>query len=355
MTSSIWYAARQAELQQWSPFLDVQTQVESHGASIGEVVDISCGFVTPWQLHILARVYQTSKVWYSFGFPIGYAPYAFWPTGFVDLEQQSPGVGPYANPANFIASASCAGTPADTLHVMVTDYLTEKIWHTGRYSIGQWSGDYVDVSAQTQADLPFGERRVRHNALRAACALNVQTYDLHVLMIDTYGNLLHTIRPHGGAGENWTFPFGVVQAQTSVHGQNIGAIAQTACSCNANGDLHVIAIDSATSRLWHTIRLANGSWPYPLGQVTLPVGAITTASCSTDSQGHLHVVAFDNSSSKLWRTMRDASGGWPVLEDVFAHSGAIPNLGSGRAVRSISCTTDPADNLHVFAADAFIL
>lgn len=350
MTSSIWYTASQSELPEWSPFQDVQTQVESHGtSSIGEVMDVSCGFIPPEQLHILART-DSSRVWYTFGFPVGYPPYAFWPTAFVDMEQQTPGIGPYADPANSVTDASCAGSPSGVVQVTVVDYLLQKVWHTVRYSIGQWWGQYQDVTTLTRANLSPAQlhnARFRHPAFRVASAVNPTSRDLHVLLVDVNEALFHTIRLGAGSAMNWTFPFGEIPAQ-------VGKVAQVSCACNSSGDLHVIVIDSA-GRLSHTIRLADGSWPYPFGQVaTIPAGTITTASCATDSKGQLHVVAFDSSSSKLWRTTRDAGGGWSISEDMFTQTGAIPNAGIGRTVRSISCAADPADNLHVFVANGFI-
>jgi tyrosinase len=50
----------------------------------------------------------------------------------------------------------------------------------------------------------------------------------------------------------------------------IGPTPRVAAACNAQGDLHVLAIDQ-NDGLWHTIRAADGSWPYPLGDVQAAV------------------------------------------------------------------------------------
>ena len=49
------------------------------------------------------------------------------------------------------------------------------------------------------------------------------------------------------------------------NGNSIGNMADIACATNSAGDLHVLVI--ANSRLYHTIRKADGSWPYPFGDV----------------------------------------------------------------------------------------
>src|SRR5215211_6402236 len=99
--------------------------------------------------------------------------------------------------------------------------------------------------------------------LRAACAANGQG-DLHVLPIDNNGGLWHTIRDANG---NWPFPFGDVLVAT---GGNIGPTQQVACAA-AGGELHVLAIDN-NGGLWHTIRAANGNW-VPFGDVLAVTGA----------------------------------------------------------------------------------
>jgi kumamolisin len=103
-----------------------------------------------------------------------------------------------------------------------------------------------------------------------ACATN-QAGDLHVLAIDEKDGLWRTIRKADGS---WPFAFGDVQAQTRLIGPNpgIGPIKYAACATNQAGDLDVLAIDEKDG-LWHTIRKADGTWPFAFGdvQAALPI------------------------------------------------------------------------------------
>jgi hypothetical protein len=67
----------------------------------------------------------------------------------------------------------------------------------------------------------------------------------------------------------WPYPFIDVTAKTSQQGPSLDVIF-TACAANQAGDLHVLASDVA-GKLWHTILLANGSWPFPFGDVQASV------------------------------------------------------------------------------------
>jgi|SRR5262245_5420195 len=51
-----------------------------------------------------------------------------------------------------------------------------------------------------------------------------------------------------------------------VQRTRIGPTPRVACATNQGGDLHICAIDQADG-LWHTIRLANGTWPFAFGDV----------------------------------------------------------------------------------------
>ena len=92
-----------------------------------------------------------------------------------------------------------------------------------------------------------------------ACAANQQG-DLHLCVFDANNVLWHTIR---FADRSWQPFWGDVQSQVTP---NIGPIQAIACATNQQGDLHVFGIDQ-NGVLWHTIRMADGTWPFPFGNV----------------------------------------------------------------------------------------
>ena len=97
--------------------------------------------------------------------------------------------------------------------------------------------------------------------------------------------LYHTIRTADG---NWPYPFGDVLHAVS-NGNQIGTMANgIGCATNSAGDLHVLVINTNDNRLYHTIRTADGNWPYPFGDVLGAVsngnqiGIIGFVACSTE-------------------------------------------------------------------------
>src|ERR1700733_10193167 len=76
---------------------------------------------------------------------------------------------------------------------------------------------------------------------------------------------------------------------------NIGAASGCACATNAAGDLHVLTSSVPEGKIWHTIRRADGSWPYPFGDVEAATSNIGVnfghLACATNVAGDLHVLA----------------------------------------------------------------
>jgi hypothetical protein len=101
-------------------------------------------------------------------------------------------------------------------------------------------------------------------APRVACVTNPQG-DLRMCALDRFWGLWYAIRMADGT---WPFAFGDVQAQTRLIGPNagIGPTPYVTCATNPQGNLHVCAIDQARE-LWHTIRMADGTWPFAFGDV----------------------------------------------------------------------------------------
>jgi hypothetical protein len=189
---------------------------------------------------------------------------------------------------------------------------------------------------------------------RVACTTNAEG-DLHVCAIDAQGGLYHTIRRPDGT---WPFAFGDVQAETKLVGSGIGRTPYVACATNAQGDLHVCAID-AQGGLFHTIRRPDGTWPFAFGDVQAEtslvgpgIGRTPYVACATNSQGDLHVCAID-AQGGLWHTIRRPDGTWPfAFGDVQAQTRLVgPNPGIGPTPH-IACATNSAGDLHVCAVNA---
>jgi len=262
-------------------------------------------------------------------------------TAFGDVQAQTDQHGP---DIGLVTNVACATNQGGDLHVPALD-LNSKLWHTIRLANGRWPSDFGDVQAQTDQHGPnIGPTP------GTACATN-QGGDLHVLALDSNGKLWHTIRLANGS---WPFVFGDVQGQTSQHGPNIGEISDAACATNQGGDLHVLAVDLANRKLWHTIRLAvDGSWTafHDVLAQTGPIGGIAGVSCATNQGGDLHVLALD-SNNKLWHTIRLVNGSWTAFGDVQAQTEKHgPNIGK---IFYPECATNPGGDLHVLAVDGNI-
>ena len=167
----------------------------------------------------------------------------------------------------------------------IIERITVSTLHTIRLSNGSWPFPFAEVPPATQLTIPTN-----------SCATN-KVGDLHLLVMgyesvgaELYLKLRHTIRLANG---NWPHPFGDVQA--AINQGNIGQISAVACATNQTGDLHICVRDS-TNNLRHTIRLANGDWPHPFGDVQAAInqgniGYISAVACATNQAGDLHVCA----------------------------------------------------------------
>jgi hypothetical protein len=156
---------------------------------------------------------------------------------------------------NFVASAAA---PNGDVHTLALDQ-ANGLWHTIRSVNGDWPYPWGDVqqAIRDQGNLDVGPTRF----VAAAAAPNG---DLHLLVLDQADGLWHTIRAANG---DWPYPWGDVQQAIRDQGNpDVGPTKFVATTAAANGDLHVFVLDQADS-LWHTIRLANGDWPYPWGNV----------------------------------------------------------------------------------------
>jgi hypothetical protein len=83
------------------------------------------------------------------------------------------------------------------------------------------------------------------------------------------------------------------------------------CATAPNGDTDVFVL-TQVGGLWHTVRLANGAWPFGWGDVRATiagqgnpdVGPIRLVSCAVvQGGGNTHVFVIDQ-ASRLWHTIR---------------------------------------------------
>ena len=275
-----------------------------------------------------------------------------WPLVFGDVQAETRRLGP--NPGiGRTPLASCAAAPNGDLHVCAID-LQHGLWHTLRRSDGSWPFAFGDVQAQTRL---VGPNPGIGPTPFATCAV-APSGDLHICALDRQSRLWHTLRRSDGS---WPFAFGEVQAQTRLVGPNsgVGPTPFVACAAAPSGDLHICALDKQ-NRLWHTLRRADGSWPFAFADVQAQVrlvgpnqgiGATPFVACAAAPNGDLHVCVLDE-DGKLWHTLRRSDGTWPLaFGDVQAQTRLIgPNDGIGAILR-VACAVDTNGDLHVLAVD----
>jgi hypothetical protein len=172
---------------------------------------------------------------------------------------------------------------------------------------------------------------------------------LQITALDEQNTLWHTIRAANG-----TWPYGWGNVQAAVPGTPIGPTRWADISADPSGNLDVLALD-AQNTLWYTARNAtNGIWSAWLNvQATMPspsVGPTPTVAAANDGSGNLHVLTLD-AQNTLWHTIQLPTGHWPYQwgnVQATMEGNGFPSIGP---ISSVAATTDPGGNLHLFVLD----
>jgi hypothetical protein len=209
-------------------------------------------------------------------------------------------------PTPFAASAVASN---GDVHLFALDR-HDGLWHTLRAANGDWPVPWGDVQ---QAIRDHGNPDVGPTKA-VACAV-ASNGDVHVFVLDQHDGLWHTVRAANG---DWPVPWGDVQQAIRDQGHpDVGPTKAVACARVPSGDIHVFVLDQHDG-LWHTLRALNGDWPFGWGDVQQAIrdqnyphiGPTKAVACATAANGDVHVFAIDQLDG-LWHTLRLANGDWP--------------------------------------------
>ncbi|HZR42565.1 MAG TPA: hypothetical protein VFB12_20760 [Ktedonobacteraceae bacterium] len=337
MSEDLWHTIRQADGTWALPFIRVQEQTARVGSQIGPVRQAVCATNQDRALHICV-IDRIGNLWHTIRQPNG-----IWPFPFRKIQDQTILVGSRVGP---IQQVACATDRAGDLHICAVDYERD-LWHTIRRADGTWPFPFVRVQDQvSRVGSHIGPIQ------QVACATNPNR-DLHICAIDRAGNLWHTIRRADGT---WSFPF--LNVQDQALGSRVGATPGVACAANPNGDLHICTLDFPGT-LWHTMRRADGTWPFPFSRVQdqtaragSQIGPIQQMACATNTNGDLHICAlvYADHIGNLWHTIRQADGTWPFpfrnVQEQTRQLGPYVGL-----IHHVACAADPSGDLHICAID----
>lgn len=228
---------------------------------------------------------------------------------------------------------TCAGAGQE-LHVFAVDY-SHELLHTRRLANGQWD-EWEANWSKAPISFPI-------DVFDAAGA----GADIHIIVeggrwtFDDFGNrnipkIWHTVLSNGKWQDDW----GDV-SDTVPGGAPANFLPSSVACAGVGSDLHVVAWDSYSGDLWHTIRFGiNGSWT-SWGDVSLaiptdnPKSTIATnlpfhthsfklnfhsptISCAGVGND-LHLVVVDQYTGYVWHTIRFANGDWQVWELATQH------------------------------------
>ncbi len=176
------------------------------------------------------------------------------------------------------------------------------VFHSTRNSQGSWTG-FGNVEAA--AGNIGGVQAIADAGING---------DTHILAVGGNGAINHTIRHNTGSWDNFTD----IGPQTN----QLGSVTKLS-AVSIGGDLHVVAV--ANGRLYHTARLANGTW-LRFGDITPASGTVTSAAAASVN-GELQVVSV--AGGVVQHTIRAVGGAWQPWASAYDAAG---NVGAAQDV-----------------------
>jgi hypothetical protein len=283
----LWHTIRFDAAGTWQDFRDVEQAAGLQGA----FVDVDAALVNG-ELHVVA-VGADGHLWHTIRSDTGWQP-------FQDVGQA---VGRSPNFSGAFERVSVAAV-GGTLHVCALDD-GGHAWHTIRFATS-WQPFFGNLSDPTgppdDGDAFF---------IDVACV--AVDGDLHVALVNSSGDLYHTIR---FSGDNrftakWQTYLGNVRSVASYLPEKFARVG----AGEVNGELH-LCMTTKGGNVYHTIRHTS-SWQF-FGDVFVatgrpPDGFFVDISCR-QSGGELHVVGVTN-HGQLWHTIRHEHS-WDGFADI---------------------------------------
>jgi prenyltransferase beta subunit len=203
-----------------------------------------------------------------------------------------------------------ANTPADTPAPQFQPYLGDYVYLTANGA--DFYGIFCANNTPDNANFPNGVVYQRNANFTTHTLLGVNGTTPVAVSIDPFffkftslqGRLWHTIRVASGS---WQSFFGLIEGQEANDPGTFTAIG----AAGVANELQMVGVGPA-GQLWHTIRHPNGTWQgsfgWVEGQESNNPGAFTAVACAEVS-GELHVVSV-GPGGQLWHTIRHANGSW---------------------------------------------
>jgi microsomal dipeptidase-like Zn-dependent dipeptidase len=208
-------------------------------------------------------------------------------------------------------SATFNGVGGQTQFMFATD--DGGLWHTMRLANGSWTG-LGNVNEQFAIPGPVSAVSAAYDGVSG---------ETQFMFTTVGGGLWHTMRLANGS---WT-GLGDVNDQFAIP----GPVAVVSATGDGEPGQTQFMFATEDGRLWHTMRLANGSWTGAgsvESQFALP-GPVAAVSAAYDGVVGETQFMFTTNNGHLWHTIRHADGSWSGLGDMndqFAIAGPVSTV-----------------------------